>query len=1088
MKHLPRPPQSPALWSAAALLAGLGAVSAQAASWDQSLPDQGSRSVLVANATLSGANRWVLGSQGENTLLLRESGGVSNEVTRSIPDARLLAMPEGGVLVLETTGLRSSLRRLDGQGLPLWQREMPNVLLALADAGGALWLETVEGWQRLAADGTPRSLLLKRQQPVLERTVAETVLEQPRYQRPQRAVGADGGLFASGWSQTAGAGVAQLARYNYDGRLAWSWQDAGGAENLEFSAVGIGPADTHCAAGRARSGGKLLRRCFSAAGQVLWSSQLEAGAEASTPLIAVRADGSLYALDRLDAETARLAHDGPNAAQRWTRPLPATIADMCATTVPGCALRVDAAGNAVVIAYGARAPGGSQRLRLISYAVDGSLRFDQELPFTTISGISQDSRGHYFAVGTRVAGAWRLIELDTQGRVVADNLEMQTRNYSRVLALGAAASGDTYEAIYGQGDTYVVAAADGAESYRLRRVDGTGATRWERELPGHLDAAQLTSSVARVCVAENETRSGRPVNRIRCLDAADGSEKYLRPSTAPITFRTRDPQPASLFRLLPGERLVSSFPYDGVQFYNANGATEVRYGTDQVTPLADVNSIGGSVIVERALADYPDTDDGQMIRRTASGRVAFTLDLRTERLQPLQLVYSGQAIYVLGKETQASGDYYVWSLDESGFHNWKRRLVGASGLANIDVDGDEVMVVRRINPGTADAQLDIEILRTEDGNRIWRKTFRGDQAVLDAPARRIAALRAGDARWSLRSLALADGAETPEIVYPCGRRDCGFSQILAHAGTVRVARAEEVSARNYVQITPIRIDQPGIGGAWGPLYGEGEGLVIDWLGHARLAFAPWFTFSRAGGNDPAQLRWLVAQAGNVAPGAKVANLEIYSSANGVFDTPGDRRVTRVGTGTLQFSDCSNGQLSYRFEDTFNDCASGNVTLTRLTPATEPCELADGSIQAAAGARPPSKGFDARQSGSWYEPATGGQGLQMTVQPDGPFFGAWFTYDVPGPGNDPERQHWFTLYGNLAEAVNGRIELLVVQGIGGAFDRTPTRNRYIVGKATLQMHGCDSATLQYRFDASELAGPYAGRNGDIALLKEGGCRP
>jgi len=208
----------------------------------------------------------------------------------------------------------------------------------------------------------------------------------------------------------------------------------------------------------------------------------------------------------------------------------------------------------------------------------------------------------------------------------------------------------------------------------------------------------------------------------------------------------------------------------------------------------------------------------------------------------------------------------------------------------------------------------------------------------------------------------------------------------------------------------------------------------------------------------------------------------------VFDTPSERRISRVGSGTLQFSDCDNGQLTYTFDETFNDGASGSMSLTRLTPATEACELADGSIRPAAGARPPARGFDARQSGSWYEPATGGQGLQMTVQPDGPFFGAWFTYDVPGPGNDPERQHWFTLYGNLSQAVNGRIELLVVQSIGGAFDRTPTRNRHIVGKATLQMHGCDSATLQYRFDDSELAGPYAGRNGDMALIKEGGCRP
>ncbi len=177
-----------------------------------------------------------------------------------------------------------------------------------------------------------------------------------------------------------------------------------------------------------------------------------------------------------------------------------------------------------------------------------------------------------------------------------------------------------------------------------------------------------------------------------------------------------------------------------------------------------------------------------------------------------------------------------------------------------------------------------------------------------------------------------------------------------------------------------------------------------------------------------------------------------------------------------------------FDPSYNSGAAGTITLSRLSPATQPCRLADGSLQPASGARPPSKGFDQRQSGSWYEPATGGQGMQLTVQPDGVFFAAWFAYDVAGAADDSGKQHWFTLQGNLAQAVNGKIDLVIVQTVGGAFDRRATRNRYVAGQATLQMNACDRATLTYRFNDDERVGAFAGRTGDLEMIKEGGCGP
>lgn len=115
-------------------------------------------------------------------------------------------------------------------------------------------------------------------------------------------------------------------------------------------------------------------------------------------------------------------------------------------------------------------------------------------------------------------------------------------------------------------------------------------------------------------------------------------------------------------------------------------------------------------------------------------------------------------------------------------------------------------------------------------------------------------------------------------------------------------------------------------------------------------------------------------------------------------------------------------------------------------------------------------------------------MQLTVQPDGVFFAAWFAYDVAGAANDSGKQHWFTLQGNLAQAVNGKVDLVIVQTLGGAFDSRATRNRYVAGQATLQMHGCDRATLTYTFADDERVGPFSGRRGELEMIKEGGCAP
>jgi hypothetical protein len=116
------------------------------------------------------------------------------------------------------------------------------------------------------------------------------------------------------------------------------------------------------------------------------------------------------------------------------------------------------------------------------------------------------------------------------------------------------------------------------------------------------------------------------------------------------------------------------------------------------------------------------------------------------------------------------------------------------------------------------------------------------------------------------------------------------------------------------------------------------------------------------------------------------------------------------------------------------------------------------------------------TGSWYEPASSGQGLLIEVFPDltpgeGRVFVAWFTYDTAAGG--AERQRWYTLQGPL---VNGQpsAPLTIYQNTGGNFNAPPATTSQAVGTATLRFDSCTSGELSYSFND--------GRSGTIALTR------
>lgn len=122
-------------------------------------------------------------------------------------------------------------------------------------------------------------------------------------------------------------------------------------------------------------------------------------------------------------------------------------------------------------------------------------------------------------------------------------------------------------------------------------------------------------------------------------------------------------------------------------------------------------------------------------------------------------------------------------------------------------------------------------------------------------------------------------------------------------------------------------------------------------------------------------------------------------------------------------------------------------------------------------------FDADQfalTGSWYNPPTSGQGLELEVYPDifgagsGYVFGGWFTYDAAG------HPQWVTVQGTLAASHGAVYTLTIAQNTGGNFDAGPITQAVADGTATLTFYDCSHAALTYQFND--------GRSGTIPYVR------
>ncbi|MFT3790586.1 MAG: DUF3500 domain-containing protein [Rudaea sp.] len=268
-------------------------------------------------------------------------------------------------------------------------------------------------------------------------------------------------------------------------------------------------------------------------------------------------------------------------------------------------------------------------------------------------------------------------------------------------------------------------------------------------------------------------------------------------------------------------------------------------------------------------------------------------------------------------------------------------------------------------------------------------------------------------------------------------------------------------------------NQAGLTGTWYNPETSGQGFVFDVMpdyvatGQGTF-FAAWYTFdTTAGGTDSE--RWYTLQ-GSVYQDASSTSLAILQGLGGSFVTKGITSATTVGSATLTFSSCTSGSLVY----TFDDGRTGTIPLTRLT-ANVTCTTDDST------ATNSSFGL----SGSFYTPATSGQGLLIDVNPNSAqaFFG-WFTFAPDASSSlGAAGQRWFTGQGAYTSGASS-ISVDLYEVTGGVFDASDAVTSNTVGTATLTYTSCSALTLAYDFTG----GSASGQSGSIALTRLGAAPP
>ena len=1075
------------------------ALCAHAFAWDRVIDENpqsgpGTFSVLLATAP-DASGFWASGNAQGNPLLVRydadrEVAGVhfvarpgitglhsSARVSGDAEVTDLTALPDGGVLAQflisgDVGGDYSCfLMRYDAQGARRWSlrtaSQDPRAQVTSAcssfavDASEGLWLGSFAGdrLSHLAADGS---------------TLATIDFGATRSLAAMVADPADGGVYA--------LVDATVRKYGPAGQLVWSRAFDGTPRKLQIGSDGnvtaFGIADSH-----------LSGASYSSTGAPRWSATFPNVAANEIAGIAAAPEGGAYVAVDSGGSAVLLLAVSATGTEPWLAPFSVDRGDQC---LPPFTAPVVAAPNGdALLLYAASlsCPATSDLYRLTP---DGSVVFDAPL----------SGRGSRYAWSIPLPQPDGSILLAATGHFLlfsADGAMLAPATNGPI----AAAPPAFVQTLAGDSATYFLT-GDGIDlTWTLTAFDADGQRRWQQSGAGIWGNARVVANDTRTCIVGPLSTDEAYGWFVDCRDAQTGASLWT--TALPGT-------PAGEF---VAARLL------------ADGRVVVIYGNRHALVAAD-----GSVLHDVALgtldsSTFVDTDidaSGEALIAAGQSSPTFTavaVDGTTRYSVPFgfsgaqtlagRLVGDGTAVLVASSVSSGGNNTIAARVDGDGNFLWQQTpgielYIPFTPAVTLLAHGTDVyLAVRSYVWGfVTDLALDSGALRWNTPIARQLATDAAfDALFFDSTSGRLVFVGDAGNKFRLTMLDASSGAVLRDRLDACLADYClANAAALDAGGALRVLATVPDPAlgllpRVYVDVAPFalpaatRIDQPGLDGAWYAPYESGQGFTFDWIAGANTLFMPWFTFAQSGINDPAGLAWYSLQ-GTVAAGATSAELAIAVSDPGVFNA-GSVPGRQVGTAHLSFSDCSHGTLVYQFDADTNGGAGGLITLARLTPGTDPCVLADGSSVPAQNANPPAGGFDARQSGSWFDPDTAGQGIELTIVPAGNgspglVFSPWFTFDPAVRSDDVLHQHWFTLQGDLSAAAGGRVTLPIYRIIGGAFDAMPTSNFSRVGQATLTMQGCDSALLDYQFDPTEVAHAFSGLSGTSHLIRIGGCVP
>lgn len=1010
-------------------------------------------------------------ANGETTTVFQ--GGASTLLaTPRYFQARALA--DGGLLQFNYD---CAMRHVEPSLISRGDLPLPTCYGTDANAHGAIWSWQDGNVRRIRLDGSVQ-LQLSVSEPGAQESVARLEV-QP-----------DGGFYVL--ISASDSRARRIARYDADGSQRWSWH--AGNSGLHGFAV---TTDGVFAYGR-DEGREVEVARLDASGKLRWRQRYDIGTDGGFGVFGAHAadNGALYIGSGQQGF-------GMPIMQRLTRVAADGSLDWQATfcphsnNVPLGALVVDADGNVVQIC-----PSASNNEQLIRRDARGNVVAAIDLPVVA-SGDLQRHGDSVLLSGRREDAplTMAIMALDRSNQLrytavtgITDYADMQ------LLAQTQDAAGNTY--LLSQVNDYVHTPAQ----LFLSKIGPDNQRRWRHQIASRqVYAASLSATAQQVCSYQRaeDDGPGTAVLRAYCLDAGDGSVRWQRetlalPYATPVFVHAAADGSVRLLHSRPSEPRV----HELLRLGNDGRVIRTTRGNGDAMLAAFDASGRTTVMADRTLLQY--AEDGTVNYSTSAGDIS-----------PYggELVATGDGGAVMtGNRASSALGRAVRRVGADGRERWSQPLEAAYDGSQLLLAGDAVYVLQHSQLMEGAAPLDssrVRKLSLADGGERWRfdsinpyvdfsNYRRGGAMALTARGDLLLAYSGGN-HLRLQRLDGASGARLDERKVECSSGGCSHPAAFSvdASGTARAALAlhdprygltSGVVAVENADADPVltRIDQPAITRAWGSSYANGEGLLLDWLPDSRTLFGAWFTYDRDGGADPAHLRWYTLQATAVAAGTTTLELPILQTSGGNFAAGPAVAPQVVGTARLRFVDCDGVLLDYTFNAAHNGGARGTLTLSPLSRENVSCLRADGSVRAPVDPRVPQGGFDARMSGTWFDPAVPGQGLQFIVRPGSTFFAPWFTFDPVGSSNDATRQHWFTLQGDLAGAIDGAREVLLVQTLGGRFDSRPTDNSHVVGRATVHMLACDRARLDYRFDDDARAGAFAGRGGTLSLHKAGGC--